>query len=65
MKNKIVTLTDIEQVEETPIEKRLVAGNTYDMIRHGASLNPQAPALSFLWMAAPTKRQPPTPMRSF
>ncbi|MCK5914660.1 MAG: acyl-CoA synthetase, partial [Deltaproteobacteria bacterium] len=33
--------------EQTPIAERMVAGNTYDMICQGASLDPQAPALSF------------------
>ncbi|HDJ29220.1 MAG TPA: acyl-CoA synthetase [Proteobacteria bacterium] len=47
MENGVVSLADIEQIEETPIEKRLVADNTYDLIRHGVSLDPQAPALSF------------------
>jgi len=47
MENGIASLTEIEQIEETPIEKRLVAGNTYDLIRHGVSLDPTAPALSF------------------
>ena len=47
MENGVVSLADIEQIEETPIEKRLVADNTYDLIRYGVSLDPQAPALSF------------------
>ncbi len=47
MENGVASLIEIEQIEETPIEKRLVADNTYDMIRHGVSLNPKAPALSF------------------
>ena len=47
MKNGVAVLADIEQIEETPIEKRLVADNTYDLIRYGVSLDPQAPALSF------------------
>lgn len=45
--DKIMTLADIERFEETPIEERLPAFNTYDMLRYGVSLNPQAPALSF------------------
>ena len=55
MKNEIVNLADIEQAEQTPIEKHLVAGNTYDLIRHGASLDPQAPALSFFMDGAAYK----------
>jgi len=47
MKNGLVSLTEIEQIEETPIEKRLAADNTYDLIRRGAGLDPKAPALTF------------------
>ncbi len=47
MDSGLVSLTEIEQIEETPIEKRLLADNTYDLIRHGASLDPNAPALTF------------------
>ncbi len=52
---KIVTLADIERYEQIPIEERLVAHNTYDMIQHGASLDPQAPALSFFMAGASYK----------
>lgn len=47
MKNGLASLTEIEQIEETPIEQRLTAKNTYDLIRHGAGLDPDAPALTF------------------
>ncbi|MBW1645536.1 MAG: acyl-CoA synthetase [Deltaproteobacteria bacterium] len=47
MRIGIATLAEIEELEKTPLAERLAAGNTYDMIRHGASLDPQAPALSF------------------
>ncbi len=47
MENGLVSLTEIEQIEETPIDKRLIADNTYDLICHGAGLNPDAPALTF------------------
>ena len=56
MKSKSVSLADIEQAEQTPIEKQLVADNTYDMIRHGTSLDPQAPALSFFMDGANYKK---------
>lgn len=47
MENGIASLAEIEQIEATPIAERLVADNTYDLIRHGVSLDPRAPALSF------------------
>ncbi len=47
MNNGITGLAEIEQIEEIPIETRLVVGNTYDLIRHGVGLDPQAPALTF------------------
>lgn len=37
----------IEQ-EKIPFENLLPATNTYDMIKHGAAINPKAPAISFL-----------------
>ncbi|MCF6265403.1 MAG: acyl-CoA synthetase [Desulfuromusa sp.] len=55
MKNKVATLADIEKLEQVPIEERVVADNTYDMIRHGASIDPQSPALSFFMDGAAYK----------
>jgi fatty-acyl-CoA synthase len=46
-KLKIRTLADIEAFEQTPIEKRLKARTTYDLLKKGAEIDPQAPALSF------------------
>jgi len=48
MGNKIATLADIEEIEKVPFERRLVASNTYDLIRIGASIRPEAPAVSLL-----------------
>jgi fatty-acyl-CoA synthase len=45
---KIATLADIEAIEQVPIEARVPAHNTYDLIRHGAAIRPEAPAVSFL-----------------
>lgn len=45
---RIATLADIEAIEQVPIEARVPAHNTYDLIRHGAAIRPEAPALSFL-----------------
>jgi len=47
MENGLASLAEIEQIEETPIEKRLTVDNTYDLIRQGAALDPAAPALTF------------------
>jgi len=46
-KVKAKTLADIEAFEKVPIEERLTFLNTYDLIRHGAAINPEAPAISF------------------
>lgn len=44
---KIARLADVEEIEKTPIEQRLTAFNTYDMIKQGAAIDPDAPAISF------------------
>ena len=44
---KIVTVADIEEFEKIPIEDRLDFFNTYDMIKHGAAIDPEATAISF------------------
>ncbi len=44
---QISTLEDVEKFEKVPIEKRLKAFNTYDLIRQGAGINPDSLAISF------------------
>ena len=44
----IKTLADIEKFEETPIEDRMTCFNTYDLIKQGAAINPEAVAISFI-----------------
>lgn len=44
----IKTLADIESFEQTPIEMRMSSFTTYDTIKQGAALNPDAPAISFI-----------------
>jgi len=44
---KIVNAADVEEFEKIPIEDRLDFFNTYDMIKHGAAIDPEATALSF------------------
>ena len=46
--HRIATLADIEEIEKTPFEERLTVHNTYDMIRKGASINPDSPAISLI-----------------
>ncbi len=46
-KLKVVTLADIEEFEKVPIDERLQFFNTYDMIKHGAAIDPEATAISF------------------
>ena len=53
----IRTMKDIEEIETTPYHDRLRADNTYAAIAHGASLNPEAPAISFM-MSGDTYDQP-------
>jgi len=47
-KTPLATPADIEAFEETPFAERLSAFNTYDMIKQGAHINPDAPAISFI-----------------
>jgi len=47
-KVKIANLVDIERIEEVPLEARMKAHNTYDLIRQGCLINPDATALSFI-----------------
>jgi fatty-acyl-CoA synthase len=44
---KIRTLEDVEEFEKVPIEERLKAFNTYDLIKQGAAINPDSLAISF------------------
>lgn len=46
---RIETLADIEEFEKVAIEDRLKFLNTYDLIRHGTSIDPDAPAISFFF----------------
>jgi fatty-acyl-CoA synthase len=54
VKNKIrvETLRDIEAYERVPIDDRLQFRNTYDLIKQGAGINPEAPAISFFLSGA-------------
>ncbi len=45
---RIATMADLEAMEKTPIEERLPFFNTYDLIKHGAALDPGAIAVSFM-----------------
>ncbi len=44
---KISSLADIEAFEQTPVEERLNFFNTYDLLKHGAAIDPAATAISF------------------
>ena len=46
-KVKFRHIGDIEEFEYTPIEERLTAFNTYEMIKNGAAMDPDATAISF------------------
>ena len=44
----ITNYEELLEFEKTPLDRRLTAFNTYDLIKHGASLNPKAPAISYI-----------------
>ena len=56
-KVKFRNIGDIEKFENTPIEERMQAFNTYDLLKKGAAINPDAPAISF-FLAGDTYDQP-------
>ena len=41
-KVKFRNIGDIEKFENTPIEERMQAFNTYDLLKNGAAINPEA-----------------------
>ena len=54
---KFRNIGDIEKFENTPLEERLDVFNTYDLLRKGAAINPDAQAISF-FLAGDTYDQP-------
>jgi len=56
-KVKFRNIGDIEKFENTPLEERLDVFNTYDLLRKGAAINPDATAISF-FLAGDTYDQP-------
>ena len=54
---KFQNINDIEKFESIPIEERLSAFNTYDLIKNGAAINPDATAISF-FLSGDTYDQP-------
>ncbi len=45
---RIATIADIEAIEKVPIEERIKASSTYEILKSGASINPDATAISLL-----------------
>ncbi len=45
---RIGNLADVEAFEKIPLNERLKAFNTYDLIKSGVDINPDAFALSFI-----------------
>ncbi len=45
---KIASIADVEEIEKIPIEERLTSFNTYDLVKQGADIDPDAIALSFI-----------------
>jgi fatty-acyl-CoA synthase len=56
-KVKFRKIGDIEAFEKVPLEKRLDVFNTYDLLRKGAAINPEARAISF-FLSGDTYDQP-------
>jgi fatty-acyl-CoA synthase len=54
---KFHNINDIEKFESIPIEDRMNAFNTYDLIKNGAAINPDATAISF-FLSGDTYDQP-------
>lgn len=48
MSFQIARLADIETIEKVPFKERIKENSTYEIIRKGAQINPQSPAISFL-----------------
>lgn len=42
------SFSDIQEIEKVPLEERMSYFNTYDMLKHGAAINPEAKAISFI-----------------
>ncbi|SHI77762.1 fatty-acyl-CoA synthase [Desulfatibacillum alkenivorans DSM 16219] len=45
---RIASVADVEELEKVPFEQRLKAKNTYEMLKLGAEVDPNAPAMSFM-----------------
>ena len=45
---KIASIADVKEIEKIPIEERLTSFNTYDLVKQGADIDPDAIALSFI-----------------
>ena len=56
---KFQNLSDIEAFESTPIEQRMEIFTTYDLIKKGTAINPDATAISF-FLSGDTYDQPMT-----
>jgi fatty-acyl-CoA synthase len=54
---KFRNIDDIEEFEKIPLEKRLDVFNTYDLLKKGAAINPDATAISF-FLAGDSYNQP-------
>ena len=50
---KIRTLADIEALEQGPLEDKIALWTIYDLVCHGASLDPTRPAIHFLPAGSP------------
>ncbi len=46
-KIRVRTIADLGAIEKTPLKERIKATNTYDLLKQGAGINPEAPAISF------------------
>ncbi len=48
-KNFIIrNVKDVQEIEKVPVRERIKERSTYELLCKGASINPDAPAISFL-----------------
>src|SRR3989338_6478066 len=55
----IKTLRDIQLIEQTPLAERDLPASTYELIRHSATRQADAPALSFILQGTADEATPP------
>ncbi len=52
---KIKNVADLAAFERVPIEERMTSFNTFDMLKNGVAINPDATAISFFFVRRPIR----------